>query len=216
MGEPKSSKALKRVLKTPEEFSSTILYVSCGVALRLHHLEDAGFLFYIAHIREQFDKVLFPPSGTGENETLRSLRLLHAELGTQVSPALMSEPKIFTHVLAKVKSWKPRVAPTLEPGWEYLNKGSEAQAEKAMADAREDLIAHLSELAALLQDADYFAAFRTAQDYNRKLPSDANRPTKEAYESACQVMEKIELERSIIGFATFIRTRSEVLQPAPR
>ena len=92
-GDPKSSKALSRVLKTPEEFSAAILYVGCGVALRLHRLEDAGFLFYIAHLRAQFDGSLFPPIETGASNPLLALGLLHAQLGTKVSPGLMEAPK---------------------------------------------------------------------------------------------------------------------------
>jgi hypothetical protein len=207
-GEPKSSRALKRVLKTPGEFSAAILYVGCGAAFRLQRLEDAGFLLYVAHIRAEFDYALFPPIGTGEDNPLLALHALHVELGTVLSPALMAEPKSFAQVLTRVKAWQPRVPPGFKPGWEYSKKGSEKQAERAMADARKDLVAQLSDFSTLLQDAAYFAAFKTVQDYNLKVADESGRPTKEAYESACHAMEQIEKEKSIVGFAASFKSRS--------
>ena len=216
--ESKSNRALNRVLKTPEEFSAGILCVSSSVALRLHRLEDAGFLFYAGQIRAEFDKALFPPIGRGGDNPLVALGVLRVQLGNRLSPALMAEPQLFARVSAKVKSWKPRVPPGFEPGWDYSRKGNLKQAEGAMADTRTEIVSQLGELSMLLQDATYFAAFKTAQDYNLKVAGESSRPTKAAYDSACQAMEQVEKEKQIVGFAAAIKSgvaRSDAEVPQP-
>lgn len=197
--------ALDRVLKTPEDFSAGILYVACGVAFREKRLEDAGFLLYIARFRSRFDIALFPPTGTGGNSPMLALTAAQQELGDVVNPAITREPKVFAKVLARVKSWSPKVAATYEPGWEYSKKGSEKQAEKAVADNRKEVINHMSGFSTLLSDGEYFSAFRVAQDYNFKIDGDTNRPPKEAYDAAIQTMKRIEKDKGIEGIGSVIQ-----------
>ena len=88
-----------------------------------------------------------------------------------------------------------------------------------MAETRKEIVSQLGDLSMLLQDAGYFAAFKTAQDYN--LKAESNRPTKAAYDSACQAMEQIEKEKRIVGFAAaiksgIVRSDAEVSQPGQR
>ena len=219
--EAKPIRALARVLKTPEEFSAGILYISCSAALRLDRLEDAGFLYYAAHIRSEFDKALFPPIGSGGDSPLVTLGVLQAQLGSRLSPALMAKPQLFARVSARVRSWKPRVLPGFEPGWDYSKKGNVKQAEGVMADTRQEIVSQLGDLSALLQNPAYFAAFKTAQDYNLRFPDESHRPTKEAYESACQAMEQVEKEKKVVGFAAAIKggmaaSDSQLPQPGQR
>ncbi len=209
-------KALNRVVKNSGDFSAGILYMSCSVALRLHRLEDAGFLFYAANIRTEFDKALFPPVGKRGDNPLIALGLLQTEMGNRLSPALMSEPQLFARVAAKVKSWKPRVPSGFEPGWDYSRKTNEKQAEGVMAEARKEVVAQLSDLSRLLQDATYFAAFKIAQDYNLKAPNESGRPTKSAYDAACQTMEQIERQKQIVGFAAAIKSTIASSDAQPR
>lgn len=200
-------RALNKVLKTPDEFSAGLLFVSCSVALRLHRLEDAGFLFYAGNIRTEFDKALFPPVvGSGGASPLVVLGMLQVEQGTRLSPALMGEPKLFAKVTARVKSWKPRVPSGFEPGWDYSKKGNEKQAEAVMETTRNEIVSQLGDLSRLLQDDAYFAAFKTAQDYHLRAADESTRPSAESYQSACQAMEQIEKEKRIVGFAAAIKS----------
>jgi hypothetical protein len=189
--------ALDRVLKTPEDFSAGILYAACGVAFREKRLEDAGFLLYIARFRARFDYALFPPTGTGGNSPMIAISALHQQLGTGINPAITAEPKVYAKVLARLKSWKPKVAASYEPGWEYSKKGSEKQAEEAVAANRKEVIDYMSGFSTLLQDAAYFTAFKTIQDYNFKLDDDNTRPSKDMYDAALLAIERIEKERGI-------------------
>ena len=198
-----SVSALERVLKTPENFSAGILYFAAGVAFREKRLEDAGFLFYAAQLRRRFDNALFPPVGTGGDDPMVALAALQQKIGAELNRAVMSEPKVFAKALTRVKSWQPKVAANYKPGWDYSKKTSEKQAVEATADGRRDFIDHMEGFCTLLQDAEYFAAFRTGQDYNLKF--DSKRPSKEAYDAAVQTMERIEKEKGIAGFAELIK-----------
>jgi hypothetical protein len=200
-----SISALDRVLKRPEELSAGILYGACGVAFREKRLEDAGFLLYVARLRSRFDKELFPPTGTGGNDPMLALAAAQQELGSVVNPALMREPKAYANALTRVKSWKPKVTSTYEPGWEYSKKSSELQAEQAVAASRKDFIDHMSGLSTLLLDEGYFSAFKVVQDYNLKPSGDAKRPSKEAYDAAIKTMERIEKEKGIEGVTAAIK-----------
>src|SRR5215510_2828792 len=52
--------AVERVLKSSDNYTTTILLVASTAALHEKRLEDAGFLFHIAGFRMMFDKELFP------------------------------------------------------------------------------------------------------------------------------------------------------------
>jgi hypothetical protein len=192
-----SLSVLDRVLKTPEEFSAGVLYAASGVAFREKRLEDAGFLLYVAQLRTRFDNALFPPTGTGGNSPMLALTAYHQELGPVVNPALMREPKVYAKAVARVKSWKPKVTSTYEPGWDYSKKGSETEAEQAVAANRKEFIEHMSGLSTLLLDDTYFSAFKVAQDYNLKPDKEPKRPSKKAYDAAIQTLERIEKEKGI-------------------
>lgn len=200
-----SISALDRVVKTPEEFSAGMLYGACGVAFGEKRLEDAGFFLYVARFRSRFDSALFPPVGTGGNNPMLALAATHQELGSVVNPALMREPKSYANVLTRVKSWKPKVTSTYEPGWEYAKKGSEAQAEQAVAVNQKEFIEHMSGLSTLLLDDAYFSAFKIVQDFNLKPISDPKRSSKEAYDAAIKTMERIEKDKGIEGIAAVIK-----------
>jgi hypothetical protein len=197
---PEAVSGLESVLKTPEVFSAVILYSAAGVAFREKRVEDAGFLFYVARIRSQFDKEMFPPVGTGGNSPLLLLGALQQQLGSVINPALMANPTAFEKALAKTKAWTPKVPATYDPGWEFTKKGNPKDAEAAIQDGRRKFIDGMTGLSRLLQDPKYFAAFRIAQDHNLKTGDD--RPSKQAFEAAMQTMKQIEQEKGIQGIAS--------------
>lgn len=197
-----STAALDRVLSSSEHYSAGILYVACAVAFNKKRLEDAGFLLYVARFRSRFDKALFPPRGTGGNNPMLACGAAHQQLGEVVNPAITAEPKVYARVLDRVKSWKPQVAADYHPGWEYLKRESEKKAEEAVADNRKQVINGMTGTCTLLQDATYFKAFRTGQDYNLMWDSNTNRPSRAAYDAALETMARIETEKGIPGIAT--------------
>jgi len=195
-----SAAALDEVMAKPESSSAVLLYFASSVALKEKRLEDSGFLFYVARFRAQFDKELFPPTGTGGNSPMVLFGALQQQLGSVVNPALMAEPKVFAKVLARVESWKPEVPQGYLPGWEFSQKESPEKAEASIQDGRARFLEGMGGICTLLQDDDYFAAFKTAQDYNLK-PRD-EKPAKEAFDTAMETMERIEREKGIQGVVT--------------
>ncbi|MEY2878042.1 MAG: hypothetical protein RLZZ15_422 [Verrucomicrobiota bacterium] len=192
--------ALKEILDKPGSASAVMLYTASGVALREKRLEDSGFLFYVARFRAQFDRELFPPTGTGGDSPMVLFGALQQQLGSVVNPALMAEPKVFAKVLARVRSWRPEVPNGYLPGWEFSQKESPKKAEASIQDGRTKFLDGMGGICTLLQDDAYFAAFKIAQDYN--LKPRAEKPTKEAFDAAMKMMERIESEKGIQGVAT--------------
>lgn len=191
--------ALDTIVKNPEAISAAVLYSAVGAAVREKRLEDAGFLFYIARFRAQFDKGLFPPAGPLENSPLPALGALQQQWGGVINPALMANPRAFANVIARVKEWNPKVTATYHPGWEYVRKESEEQAAAAMESGRKQFLETMGGLCTLLQDGTYYAAFRICQEYNMKRGTD--RPAKEDYDTALLALERIEKEKGIPGIA---------------
>lgn len=198
-----SAAALKEVLSKPESVSAVLLYTASGVALRERQLEDAGFLFYVARFRAQFDKALFPPTGTGGNSPMVLFGALQQQLGSAINPALMGEPQVFAKVLARVKSWQPKVPEGYAPGWEFSQKENEEKAAASIQEGRAKFLDGMGGICALLQDDEYFAAFKVAQAYNSKPP--AEKPTKEAFDTAMKTMSRVEKEKGIQGLATMTK-----------
>jgi len=192
--------ALDAVLKNTDSSSAAVLFIASTVAFRQKRVEDAAFLIYIGEIRAQFDHALFPPAKTGDADPVETYSALEQQLGNQINPAIMEKPKLFAKVLEKVKSWRPNVAAGYAPGWEYSKKASEKEAEAVLINAKREFSNTMDGVCALLQDRTYFAAFKTARNYN--LKTGFGRPSQKECDSAVQTMQRIEREKNIYGFAT--------------
>lgn len=199
-GKDVSTAALDRVVKNPGAISAAVLYSAVSVAVREKRVEDAGFLFYIARFRAQFDSELFPAVSQGANSPLTSLSALQQQWGSVINPAVMGSPTTFATVLARVKAWTPAVVEGYHPGWQYAGRGEEGRARAAMENTRRQFLESMNGLCTLLQDPTYFAAFRTGQDYNTLRG--ARRPTAQEYQEAMQTMTRIEKEKGIPGIAS--------------
>jgi hypothetical protein len=195
--------ALNEILAKPQSVSAVLLYTAAGVAWREKRLEDAGYLFYVARFRVQFDKEMFPPTGTGGDSPLVAFGALQQQLGSVINPAVMAEPKTFAQVLARVKTWTAEAGATYEPGWAFSKRASEEQAAGSLQRAKTQFLAGMEGICTLLQDDAYFAAFRIGQDYNLKRGPE--RPSKEAFDAARATMERIESEKGIQGIASKTR-----------
>lgn len=195
--------ALDHVLAQAETTSAFTLYASAGAALKAGKVSDAGFLFYAARIRGEFDKALFPPRGSGGDSPLVALGALQFQVGSALNPVLVADPRAYAKMVEKVKSWTPRAPDDYQPGWDYQQRTTEKAAEEAIRGLRAKFIEQMSGMSTLLNDERYFAASRAVQKFNQGAA--AERPTRETYDAALKTMREIETAKGIPGPASRIK-----------
>lgn len=191
-------KSLETVLKTPNEYSALVLYFGANVAMKEKKLEDGAFLFYAGQLRARFDQKCFPAKGIGGDSPFLAYAAVSQELGSTINPAVMAEPKTFAKVIARVEKWTPNAPQEYTPGYEFKERLSEKDAHEAAKPNRTEFLSRMGDLSKLLNDAEYFAAFRVIQAYN--LAGDDKRPTKEQNEKATETMKRIEKDKGLKGF----------------
>jgi hypothetical protein len=103
---PGSIEAFETVVKRPDAYSGLVLYAASAVALKEERIEDSGFLFYAAQLRSRFDKICFPPEGTGGNDPFLVNANLSMMIGSAVNPAVMDDPPVFQRVLDRLEKWR--------------------------------------------------------------------------------------------------------------
>jgi hypothetical protein len=184
--------ALESVLRAPEKYSPVILYFGATLAFQKNRLEDSAFLYYAGQLRAHFDRDCFPPRGTGGDSPFVAYAALSQEIGRSINPAVMAEPRIFDKVLERIKKFIPVAPREYDPGYEF----SERKPEQAAQAGRNEYIDTMSGLSALLNDSEYFAAFRVVRDSNR---TGGNQHSKK-YEEAVATMKRIERAKGINGF----------------
>jgi hypothetical protein len=192
------AKALETVLKAPEGYSPSILFFGASVALNEKRLEDSAFLFYAGQLRTRFEKECFPPKGTGGNSPFVAYAAVSREIGSKVNPAVMADPKAFAKAIDRLKKFQPKAAKEYDPGYEITERKSEQDAHAATKTGREEFIGRMSDLSTLLNDAEYFAAFRVIQAVN--LGTEEKGPTKDDYKKAVETMKRIEKDKKLKGF----------------
>jgi hypothetical protein len=195
---PDQVKALETVLKTPDEYSADVLYAGAGVAFKEKRLEDSAFLFYAGQLRARFDQKCFPAKGTGGDSPFLAYAALSQSLGSTINPAVMAEPKAFAKAIDRLKNWSPKAPKEYTPGYEFTERLSEKDAHEAARPNRTEFLSRMGDLSTLLNDAEYFAAFRVIQAY--KLACGDKRPTKEENEKATETMKRIEKDKNLKGF----------------
>jgi len=196
---PDQAKALEAVMKAPDQFPAHILLLGAGVALNEKRLEDSAFLFYAGQLRAQFDKECFPPKGTGGDSPFVAYSALFQQYGSAINPAVMAEPKVFAKAIERLKNWNPKAPKEYDPSYEFTERKSEKDANEAVKQNRTEFLSRLSGLSSLLNDAEYFTAFRVVQAYN-KASDDKRRPTNEEKEKATETMKRIEKDKGLKGF----------------
>jgi len=175
------------------------LFVAAMVSLGSQQLEDAAFLFYVAQLRTRHDLMRYPPKGTGADSPSVLFAALNQQLGAEVNPAVMRDPKALAAVVKRVESWSPATPAGYDPGWPY-NPGKPDEAKQVFATQKAAFSNQFGALSALLSDPQYFAAFKTVQDYNFSTAAemqDAKR--KKAKEAAEATMLDIERRRGLEG-----------------
>ena len=186
------------MLKTPDEYSAMILYAAAGAAFADQRLEDSGFLFYAGQLRARFDQKCFPPTETGGDNPFVLYSAFSQGLGSTINPAVMAEPKAFSRAIDRLEKWSPKAPDDYTPGYEFKQRLSEKDGHEAARQNRTEFLSRMRDFSTLLNNPDYFAAFRVIQA--RNLLSDDKRPTKEDAENATKTMIRIESEKGLTGF----------------
>ena len=162
--------------------SPMLLFFAAQTAFSLNRLEDAAFLFYAAQLRASFDFSRYDIPGTPETgDTARYLSFLRKTIGHNVNSAIMVQPKQFATVMDRLERWT--VVPSPQAYYpEFANaKGFRTPAAKwpSMAATFKGrfMVEFGRKQARLLQDAQYFEAFKIVQAMNLGRMSDtpANR-----------------------------------------
>jgi len=188
---------LNYVLAHSQEAPAPHLFIASAAALSSNRLPDAGYLFYAAQLRGRYDIARFPPKGKGAESPAAILGALSSQIGTVVNPAVMREPKTFADVVTRVSKWTPVTTPGYSPTWEYTAPDP-AAAKKVFDTQHAAFIKQVGGLSTLLNDPQYFAAFKVLQDYNmsKTKPGPAEEKAKTA---AIDTMAAIEKKKDIEG-----------------
>jgi hypothetical protein len=190
---------MEYILEHSTEAPAVHLFVASAVAMSLNRFEDAAYLFYTAQMRSRYDLARFPPKGTGGDSPAVALGALQQQLGAELNPAIMREPAAFAKTVSRVQSYKPAVPAGYDPGWEY-GAVNEADAARQFAQHRDVFVKQMGGLSTLLNDKEYFAAFKTMQDFNFSTYEEQQKPARiQARNTAEAKMREIEQKKGIEG-----------------
>ena len=190
--------AVTFILAHAQEAPAPHLFIASAAAIGNRRVEDSAYLFYIGQMRSRFDMARYPPKGKGSESPTVLLGALSQQIGATVNPAIMREPKMFASVVQRVEAWSPATPAGYDPGWAY-SAVVDAAGKKMFADQRATFVKQFGGMSRLLNDPQYFAAFRTVQDYNFS-PQQANDPKRlKAKQAAEATMLAIEKKRDIEG-----------------
>jgi hypothetical protein len=191
--------AMRPILARAQEAPAMHLFIASAVALQTKALEDAAYLFYAAQMRTRYDLTRFPPKGTGADSPGVALGAMSQQLGAEINPAVMREPATFAKVVTRVQAWKPSVPSGYSPGWEYTAV-READAQRQFTEHREGFTRQMGGLSTLLNDSEYFRAFKVLQDYNFSPYDEQQKPARLSEKKSAEAkMLEIETARGIEG-----------------
>src|SRR5262245_38606076 len=176
--------------------SPTYLFLASTTAFTLNRVADAAFLFYAAQLRTAFDferyDIARQPDG---NNAATYLGFLRQTIGMSVNPAIMREPARFAEVMDRLEKWE--MVPSREAYYpEFASaKGFKIPQEKwaeTAATIKQGFMTQFGRRQArLLNDAEYFEAFRFVQGMNLgELPQTSD--TKARYTKSLATMEAAE------------------------
>lgn len=194
------------ILAHSQEAPAMHLFVASAVAMSVERIEDAAFLFYAGQMRTRYDLAGFPPKGTGGDSPGVALGAISHQLGAEVNPAIMRRPAAFAKVVTRVQAWIPATPAGYMPGWEYTSV-QEAAAKRQLDEHRASFSKQFGAMATLLNDPQYFAAFKVLQDFNFATYEQMQEPKRVKEKKAAeQKMLSIEKQRDIEGL--FYRKQS--------
>jgi hypothetical protein len=191
--------AMRPILARSQEATAMHLFIASAVAFQTEAIEDAAYLFYTAQMRTGHDLARFPPKGTGGSSPGVALGAVSQQLGAEINPAIMREPAMFAKVVTRVQGWKPMTPAGYNPGWEYTEV-KEADGQRQFTANRDAFIRQFGGLSTLLNDPEYFKAFRVVQDHNFSPYEEQQKPARIGEKKAAEAkMLEIEKRRGIEG-----------------
>ena len=195
-----AAKAADFILANADRAPAANLFIASAVMLGRERTEDAAFLYYAAQMRRRLDVVRFPPTGSGGDSPDVLLGALSQQIGAAVNPAILRQPKQLSAALDRIAAWAPATPKSYEPGWKYSKRTADAAAQSAFEENRKDFLDHFRPIAMLLNRPDYFAAFKTLQDYNFSSFEEMRKPARiKEKEAAEKKMTAIEKELNVEG-----------------
>jgi hypothetical protein len=111
----------------------------------------------------------------------------------------MREPATYAKVVERLKNWTPATPKGYDPGWEYT-AAKESDAKKEFSNYQAVYLEHFEGMSALLNDPEYFAAFKVLQDFNFSPYEEQQKPKRiKARDAAEAKLRAIEEKRRIEG-----------------
>ena len=171
VGSPEElGRAVDAIVTDTSLVSPTYLFIASKTALTLNRVEDAGFLFYAAQLRTAFDFERYDaPRQPDGNNAATYLGFLRQTIGESVNPAIMREPARFTSAMNRLDRWElvpSRQAYYPEFAANRFKTAPETWAASAAALKDRFMTQFGRRQARLLNDPEYFAAFRVVQAVN--------------------------------------------------
>jgi TonB family protein len=209
------SRLIDAIANDSSLLSPMYLFLASKTALNLNRLADAAFLYYAAQLRVAFDferyDVASQPDG---NNAATYLGFLRQTIGMSVNPAIMREPVLFSAVIDRIDRWE--IVPARDAFYpEFASaKGFKIAPEKwadTAATIKQGFLTQFGRRQArLLNDPEYFEAFRFVQTLNfGEVPdSPANRAR---FEKSLATMEAA--EKRLFPSSAPVRVGSRVPEP---
>jgi len=191
------TKAVDAIVGDSSLVSPMYLFLASKTALTLNRVEDAAFLFYAAQLRGAFDFERYDVSRQPDgNNAATYLGFLRQTIGSSVNPAIMREPAHFAAVIDRLDRWTLVPSPkAFYP--EFADaKGFKTAPPTWVASAAAIKDGFMKQFgrrqATLLNDPEYFEAFRFVQAMNlNEVPSTpANRAKFEKSLAAMDAAER--------------------------
>lgn len=186
------------------------LYLAAAEVFSKGHIEYAGFLFYAAQIRARIDLESYEPVGTGGDSPGVALTAVRVQGHAKINPAIMRDREAFARVLARIEKWSPAYDSNYQPGWEFKSALNESQIKEKAQQVKTAWLKQMQEVNQLLQDDEWFDAFKTTQDYDlegeKLLLTDADgkarrverkKVSKSDYQAALARIQEIEKSRGL-------------------
>jgi len=149
--------------------SPTYLFLASKTAFNLGRLEDAAFLFYAAQLRAKFDLDRYSVPTQSADSPAIYLGFLRQTIGDSINPAVMREPATFAAVVKRLEQWEIVPSPqAFYPEFETKPKLKlpPEQWPSHAASLRKEFMSVFGRQARLLNDREYFEAFRFVQAMN--------------------------------------------------
>lgn len=192
--------SLTYILRNQEDIPSTYLLFASAQSLQLDRLEDAGYLYYAGQLRAKFDLRRFPPKQLGGNSPSITLISLMRQVGSVVNPEVFKKPELFNRIIVNLAKFPITTKADYDPGWEYKYKLPLSKQKEILREIANSDIKQLAGFAQLLNDTEYFNAFKTLQEFHLLDEESKGLQTYiVSKQNAENKMFEIELAKKIVG-----------------